>query len=134
MGLTVLIVSTDAIIGALLALHAEVHGYRAVVAEDDETPNTAVARCSPRIILVDLDRSDAFSPTFVAQQRAAGRCVIAFSPKRLAAEVRAQAEGFSLQFFAMPVDVTGFKTMLDDAATSVRGSINDKAEGPEVRA
>ena len=131
--LTVLIVSTDPVIGALLALYVEVHQYRAAVLEEGEPPATAVTRSDARILIVDVEHRDGFTPAFIAGQRAAGRRVIAFSPKLLLQEVRQRAEVLDIEAFAMPLDAVHFKAMLEDAAAAApaRGAV--QRAPPEAR-
>lgn len=113
----VLIVSTDPIIGALLGLYVEFHDYRARYPSPDQSPSEAVAQSGATIIVVDVDHRDGFSPEFVQRQRAAGRRVIAFSPKLSDGEVRDRASALQLPSFAMPIDAAAFRVILDEPHT-----------------
>jgi DNA-binding response OmpR family regulator len=130
---TVLIVSTEPIIGALLALYVEVHNYRAVLADERKSPESEVQQSGASLILVDVDHRDGFSPAFVARQRSAGRRVIAFSPKYLANEVRERAATLQLPSFALPIEPEQFRALLDEAASRTTASTR-RAIAPESRA
>jgi DNA-binding NtrC family response regulator len=119
-GLTVLIVSTDAVIGALLALYVEAYGHRAVLADEGERPADAIARSGATVILVDADRPDCCSSAFVAEQRAAGRRVIAYSPSMLAHELRQRVERLRVPWLSMPLEGERFGALLKDAAAAAR--------------
>jgi DNA-binding response OmpR family regulator len=118
---TVLIISTEPVIGALLTLYVEACGHRAVLAEEGERPADAVARSGATVILVDVDHRDGCSPTFIAQQQAAGRPVIAFSPTTLAPERLLRVDRLSVPWVALPLPGDEFGTVLNDARSALEG-------------
>jgi len=131
--LTVLIVSTEPIIGALVALYVQLHEYRAVLADERHSPQDEVNRSGAHLIIVDVDHHDGFSPEFVRRQRAAGRRVIAFSPKLLGSEVRERAATMGLLSFALPIEPQQFREVLDSAASTIPPSARP-SPAPEARA
>ncbi len=117
---TVLIISTDPVIGALLTVYVDGNRCRAVLADEGERPANAVRRSGASVILVDLDHRDGCSPAFIAPQQAAGRPVIAFSPTTLAPERRLRVDRLSVPWVALPLAGEEFGTVLDDAAAALR--------------
>jgi len=104
-GATVLVVSTDSFAGALLGAFLEVEGYEVAFHDDArETPEAAVARAQPRIIIVDVDHPDAFTQPVLDRHRAMGITIVAFSPTRASAEVLERATPHKLKWFALPAD------------------------------
>lgn len=114
-GQTVLILSTEPIVGALLGIYAELHAYRPVFAGPSQTSDDAVAQSNPSIIVLDLEYRDGVSAAFVSQQRAAGRSVIAFSSRASADEVVRRANRLGVPCFLMPIDAAGFDAALNRA-------------------
>jgi hypothetical protein len=108
-----LIVSTDAVIAALLGVYAEAVGYRAAFDEGDSSPGDAVAEYRPAVILVDVDHRDGFSPAFIRRQQAAGIPVVVFSPRRDPHEVEYLAHPFGVPSFALPIELSGFRGVLE---------------------
>jgi DNA-binding response OmpR family regulator len=132
---TVLIISTEPIIGALLAVYVELHHYRATLAEEQQSPDEAAAECGASLILVDIDHPDAFSLAFVERQRAAGRRVVAFSPKMFADEVNERAARLNIPAFALPIDVADFGAVLAAAdSTAPPPTARTQSSSPERRA
>jgi DNA-binding response OmpR family regulator len=117
---TVLILSADPVIGALLGVYVELFEYRATYAEVSQSGDDAVARSKPDIILVDLEHPDGASRSFVDRQRAGARSVVAFSSRAAEDEVARDAAGLGVPFFAMPIDSTTFRVVLDRASRSSR--------------
>jgi DNA-binding response OmpR family regulator len=115
-GQTVLILSTEPVLGALLGLYAELHGYRVLYADRSQTSDDAVDQSNPRIIVMDLEHSGTPSASFVALQRAAGRSVIVFSSYAEPEEVVTTATRLGVDWFLMPVDAATFRAVLDAAA------------------
>ena len=114
--LTVLIISTEPVIGALLTLYVEANRYRAVLARGGRaTSRRAVARSGATVILVDVDHRDGYSPAFVAQQQASGRQVIAFSPKMGPPELEQRVAHLHVPWFTLPLKSEQFGTVLAEA-------------------
>jgi CheY-like chemotaxis protein len=112
----VLIVSTDSPTATLLGAFAQVEGYEVFIHEDArESPHVALDRARPDLILIDIDHADGFAPPFLDRLRAEGIRAMAFSPGRLASEVRERAEPYGLSTIPLPIDPTAFRALLRQA-------------------
>ncbi len=110
---TVLIVSTDWMIGALVSAYVEREGFRAVVYDRRRgSASDAVERHQPELIIVDVDHPDGFSQAFVREQRVRGTQVVVFSPGRFADDVRIIAEQSTLPWFGMPIELDQLRRAL----------------------
>jgi DNA-binding NtrC family response regulator len=113
---TVLIVSTDDRVNILVGAFVEYAGHRPVFHNDPaELPQVAVDRHQPRLIIVDIDHPDGFSPAFIEYQREIGRPVVAFSASRLDEEVSAAALRLSVPYFSFPIKPEPFEHLLATA-------------------
>ena len=111
-----LIVSTDSPTATLLGAFAEVEGYDVEIHDDTrESPEAAVRRARPHLILLDIDHPDGFAPDFLADLRQRGVPAVAFSPGRLTAEVREKAEPYGLPTITLPIDPQAFGAVLREA-------------------
>jgi len=111
--LTVLIVSTDSPTATLLGAFAEVEGYDVEIHDDArETPDEAIRRARPHIILIDIDHPDGFAPEFLNGLRREGISAVAFSPGRLTSEVLERAQPYELPIITLPIDPGAFATVL----------------------
>jgi DNA-binding response OmpR family regulator len=114
--LIVLIVSTDSPTAMLLGAFAEVEGYSVEIHDDvRETPEAAIARAHPNLILLDVDHPDGFAPDFLELLREAGIPAVAFSPGRLTSEVVERAAPYGLPALTSPIDPGAFATVLREA-------------------
>jgi DNA-binding response OmpR family regulator len=110
---SVLIVSTDSPTATLLGAFAEVEGYEVTIHDDArETPDAALQRSNPDLILVDIDHPDGFSAEFLRRLRREGIPAVAFSPGRLTSEVRERAEPYGLATVTLPIDPAAFGAIL----------------------
>jgi CheY-like chemotaxis protein len=110
---TVLIVSTDSATATLLGAFAEVEGYHVTIHDDArETPDNALKRSRPEIILIDIDHPDGFAPEFLGVLREQGIAAVAFSPGRLTSEVLERAEPYGLPMITLPIDPGAFGAVL----------------------
>jgi DNA-binding response OmpR family regulator len=110
---TVLIVSTDSNTATLLGAFAEVEGYDVEIHDDArETPQDAVRRARPHLILVDIDHPDGFAPEFLDGLRREGIPAVAFSPGRLTSEVLERAQPYGLPMIVLPIDPGAFAAVL----------------------
>jgi DNA-binding response OmpR family regulator len=112
---TVLIVSTDPLLAALLGLLVELQGHRPVFDQGGESPAEALARHHPRLVLVDADHHDGFSAAFLERARRSGAGVVVFSPGRPDGEVRQLARERGLVALALPTDRVAFRRTLGEA-------------------
>ena len=113
---TVLIVSTDSPTATLLGAFAEVEGYAVEIHDDArESPDAAVARARPDLILLDIDHPDGFAPDFLEQLRGVGIPAVAFSPGRLTSEVLERARPYGLPALTLPIDPSAFGAVLREA-------------------
>lgn len=114
--LTVLIVSTDSPTATLLGAFAEVEGYAVEIHDDArETPDDAISRARPDLILLDIDHPDGFAPDFLDQLREGGIPAVAFSPGRLTSEVLERARPYELPTLTLPIDPAAFAAVLREA-------------------
>jgi DNA-binding response OmpR family regulator len=109
---TVLILSEDPVIGALLGAYVEFAGHRPFFADLGQAGDAATEQCDPAIILVDLDHRDGAGDSFMARQLAAGRGVIVFSSRRPSDEIQARAQRLGAASVEMPVEVADFARVL----------------------
>lgn len=111
----VLILSTDAVVAALLGTLVELDGHAPVFPSRDELPHRALERLRPRVVLVDCDHADACAADFFAQGRAQSTGVVLFSASRLQREVREVAERYGLPSFALPIDRASLARVVAEA-------------------
>src|SRR5215469_6759668 len=110
---TVLIVSTDSPTATLLGAFAEVEGYEVAIHDDArETPDDAIRRSRPHVILLDIDHPDGFAPAFLDELQYEGIPAVAFSPGRLTSEVLERAEPYGLPTITLPIDPGAFGAVL----------------------
>jgi hypothetical protein len=100
----VLIVSTDAVVAALLGTLVELDGHSPLFPSPDEKPRRALERLKPDAALVDCDHAGACAREFFEQGRAQATGVVLFSAGRLQDEVREIARRHGLPSFALPID------------------------------
>ena len=109
----VLIVSTDSPTATLLGAFAEVEGYDVEIHDDArETPDDAIRRARPHLILIDIDHPDGFAPQFIRGLKREGIAAVAFSPGRLTSEVLERAQPYGLPTITLPIDPGAFAAVL----------------------
>src|SRR5919204_3729124 len=101
---TVMVVSTDPVIAALLGTMVELEEHTAVFPAGGERTTAAVARQRPDLILLDCDHEAAASAKFVDEARSFGSGIVLFSPGRAGDEVRERAEQWNVPWFSLPID------------------------------
>ncbi len=115
--ITLLIVSTDSPTATLLGAFAEVEGYDVEIHDDArETPEAAIRRARPHLILIDIDHPDGFAPEFLLHLRREGIPAVAFSPGRLASEVLERAQPYGLPTITLPIEPLAFAAVLRRAS------------------
>jgi DNA-binding response OmpR family regulator len=113
---TVLIVSTDSPTATLLGAFAEVEGYNVAIHDDArETPDVAIRRARPHLILIDVDHPDGFAPEFLEELQRNGIPAVAFSPGRLTSEVLERARPYGLPTITLPIEPAAFAAVLRGA-------------------
>lgn len=115
----VLIVSTDAVVAALLGTLVELDGHAPLFPSNDEPPRDALRRLRPDAALVDCDRPDACVREFFDDGRAQSTGVVLFSAARLHDEVREIARRHGLPSFALPIDRAALSRVLAEAMVVV---------------
>ena len=111
----VLIVSTDAVVAALLGTLVELDGHAPLFPMADERPRRALQRLKPDAAHVDCDHADPCVREFFDQGRAQSTGVVLFSAARLRDEVQEIARRHELPAFALPIDRATLSRMLAEA-------------------
>ena len=111
----VLIVSTDAVVAALLGTLVELDGHAPLFPSADEPPRRALARLRPDAALVDCDHAEACASEFFDDGRAQSTGVVLFSAARLQGEVQEIARRYGLPSFALPIDRAALGRLLGEA-------------------
>ena len=114
-GSTVLVVSTDPVIGGLLGLLVELEEHRPVYAAGEPSPQAALVRHRPQLVLVDVEHRDGFSPEFLAHAERAGVNVLAFGHRHPAGEVHRRAVECGVPYVLLPIDRATFARTLSEA-------------------
>jgi hypothetical protein len=100
---------------AHLASLTELAVYVPVFPAADESVPRAIARLAPEILLLDCDDDAAAQQEAYARAEQWGTHVVLFTPSRTEREVRRLAEGHGCEGFALPVQRTELRRVLDDA-------------------
>jgi DNA-binding response OmpR family regulator len=124
---TVLILSEDPVIGALLGVYVMFAGHRALFADPGQAGDAATEQCDPTIILVDLEHRDGVTDSFMARQLAVGRGVIVFSSSGPSDQVRVRARRLGAASVEMPVEVADFVPVLNRV---VRNAVDRRKRSP----
>jgi hypothetical protein len=128
----ILVLAREPLAAALLGMLLELDAYEPAFAQPDESPEEAVRRVRPvLVILFDGSLEAAASDVFHARTK--GTPVILFGTPRTAARVRALAVARRLPWFTMPIDRASLTGAIRDAvASSVPRSGRDRRR-PSVR-
>src|SRR6185503_14626024 len=114
---SVLILSDQPMIAALLGMLVELVGYRPVFAADDERPEDAMRRVRPTLVVLvdgtlDVIRSDLFFA-----RAAQHRCALAiFGPEDRRQELAATAEARGITWFTLPLEGPELRRHIEAAA------------------
>ena len=116
----VLVLSDEPMAAALLAMLLELEGYDPVFALGSESPDAALARVKPLlVVLVDHELDVAKSDLFLA--RAARRQVgVVFFGTRASATPSAWAESRRVPWFRMPVDGSTLRRAIEESTSGFR--------------
>ena len=114
----VLILASEPVIAALLALLMELDGYTVDFPRSGERPEDAIARLHPPLVVcADGGLPEAGSDLFLARASKRGHVVL-FSVLELAPLVRERAEKRGFPFFELPVDRDTLARVLDEAVAT----------------
>ena len=114
----VLVLASEPVIAALLALLMELDGFVADFPRDGERPEDAIARLHPPLVIcADGALPARASDLFLARAAKRGQIVL-FAAREIAADVRARAEQRGFPFFELPVDRETLARVLAAAATT----------------
>jgi hypothetical protein len=110
------VLSTDALVAALLGALAEVEGGRPHFAQAGEAPRDAVRRVRPRLLLVDCDPPGGCDTAVIGPATMMGATVVLFGRPAHAATVRECASRLGVVVLAMPPTLGALRALLDGAA------------------
>ncbi|MDQ3809854.1 MAG: hypothetical protein M3336_06140 [Chloroflexota bacterium] len=102
-------------IAGLLGILVELERHHPAYAAGEESPQAAVSRYRPRLVLVDAEHRDGFSDPFLAHARREGAQVVVFGHRHPSGEVRQQAEARQLPWVLLPTDPETFRRTLAEA-------------------
>jgi hypothetical protein len=100
----VLILSTDALAGALLGAGVELAGYAPAFPRDNETARDALRRAKPGIVFVDCDHEEATSEAFIGPAMMTGASIAVYGSPRSTRDFRRIANAYRTECFALPID------------------------------
>jgi DNA-binding response OmpR family regulator len=101
--LVAVVISTQSEIAAILGEFLAYDGYQVRIRVGTEPLTTILDNHRPRLVLVDVDYPEGFSPEFIERARRAGAAIVAFSPSRHELEVRRLAAPHNLAAFGCPL-------------------------------
>ena len=114
----VLVLASEPVIAALLALLMELDGYTADFPRPDERAEDAIARLRPPLVIcADGALPEMDSDLFLARATKRGP-VILFAAPEMTARVRELAARRNFPFFQLPVDRDTLARLLADAVTA----------------
>ena len=119
-GSTVLVVSTDPVLAALLGLLAELGRHHPVYARGEERPQAALSRYRPRLVLLDVEHTDGFSDAFLTHAKHEGAKVLVFGRNHPGGDLRQRAEARQVPWLALPTDPATFARTLAEALRASR--------------
>ena len=115
----VLVIASDAAIGALLGALADVSGYRAVAPAPPETAADAIARCRPSVVLLDADDDRSAEARVYRLAAELGSCVVMFSSSRGREETERMAARRGVCALPLPIGQRDFARAMACAAGGV---------------
>ena len=117
----VLILTPQPLLAALLGMLLELEQFEPVFAEPDETPEDAIARVRPLlVVLLDGDLDAARSDLFFARAAKRGIRVVLFQPPGGGTHAREIAEARALPWFTLPIDRANLARILGDGTPRTR--------------
>jgi hypothetical protein len=103
-GLTVLILSSDALAAALLGAAIEIAGFAPAFPRIGEAPRDALRRTRPCLVVVDCDLEDACGEAFFGPVIMTGARIAVFSSTRSRRVLDPIAAEFGVRAFTLPID------------------------------
>lgn len=130
----VLILTPQPLLAALLGMLMELEQFEPMYAAPDESPEDALARIKPLLVVVlDADLAAAHSDLFFARAAKRGIRVVLFAPPGGGRDVRALAEARSLAWFSLPIDRPSLARLLGDGTSRTRGGSDRRHAAVSVR-
>lgn len=112
---SVLLLSNDSVIGALLLSLLELEGFSPLHPEPNEAPATAVARLKPQLVLIDVYHPAARSDALYEAAAAANTTPILFSSDPWHDGLKVLARQRGIQYFTLPIAPAGLMALLTAA-------------------
>ncbi len=112
---TVLVLSTDPLLAALLGALLETLGFRPVFAEPDERPRDTLMRLRPRAVLLDCDHSQACGDSFLGPAAMTGTRALIFGSEARREQLDELAARYQLRRVVIPAGPTRMVALLRDA-------------------
>ena len=109
----VLILSTDALAGALIGASVELAGYAPAFAREGESAREALRRSRPGIVFADCDHDDATSEAFIGPAMMTGACVAIYGTPRSRRDFRRIANAFRVDCFELPIEHDELQKLLE---------------------
>jgi len=128
----ILVLAREPLAAALLGMLLELDAYEPAFALPDESPEEAIRRVRPVLVIL-LDGSLDAAASDVFHARAKGTPVILFSTASTEAKVRALADARRIRWFTMPVDRESLTRVIRDAVTVSRPRSGRDRRRPSVR-
>ena len=114
----VLVLSTDPLGAALVAMLVEAEGGVAAFAHPGELARDAVRRVRPRVVLVDCDYPGGCEPALVGPATMMGTGVVLLAPPRRADEVARCAERLGVGLLRLPPEPGELRAALAAASAA----------------
>lgn len=111
----VLILSFDAVAGALLGGLVETLGYVVAFARPPESPDDSLRRVKPRICLIDCSEPVACRGEFFGHARMRGISVVIYGTTAALDRVREVARAHDIEALLMPPDIDALEAALQRA-------------------
>ena len=112
----VLIVTTDALAGALLGAAVEFAGCVPVFPREGESARDALRRSRPCAVLVDCDSEDACGESFLGPAIMVGASIGIFTSTRSRRALEPIAKEYDVRVFDLPIAFDDLKALLDTCA------------------
>ena len=128
----ILVLAREPLAAALLGMLLELDAYEPAFALPDESPEEAIRRVRPVLVIL-LDGSLDAAASDVFHARAKGTPVILFSTPSTEAKVRALADARSIRWFTMPVDRASLTRAIRDAVAFSSSRSGRDRRRPSVR-
>lgn len=115
---TILVIAKEPLIQTLMCSLVDLSGHRAAQPHSDETVAAAIARVSPRLLLLDCEHDDACEDEAYQAAARVGAEVLLFTPSHSRAEVADLAAQRGLRSMALPIRLHEFSETLQSSLRS----------------